>query len=84
MKLSDIAKQLGSRGGKKSAEVRYRGKSKEEISEIMSKLKKGKLTKKEEKEFTKTVEGMVENLNKNVLISQQRDSKNQPTLEPSE
>lgn len=41
--LSKIAKQLGKIGGKKSAEVRFKGKSKEEISEMMRRVKhKGK------------------------------------------
>lgn len=38
MNLSNIAKQLGSRGGKKSAESRLGGKTKEEISQIMREL----------------------------------------------
>jgi hypothetical protein len=41
MNLSKIAKQLGSAGGKKSVETRFKGKSKKEISEIMSNIRKG-------------------------------------------
>jgi hypothetical protein len=41
MTLSKIAKQLGSAGGKKSVETRFKGKSKKEISEIMSNIRKG-------------------------------------------
>lgn len=40
--LSKIAKQLGSRGGKKSVEVRFGGKTDKEISEIMSKVRTNK------------------------------------------
>ena len=43
--LSKIAKQLGKIGGKKSAEVRFKGKSKEERSEIMRKVSKSKIIK---------------------------------------
>jgi copper chaperone CopZ len=39
MNVSDIAKQLGSLGGKKSVDSRFKGKTKEEISEIMSKVR---------------------------------------------
>lgn len=35
MDVSDIASQLGKLGGKKSAQVRFAGKTKEEISAIM-------------------------------------------------
>ena len=38
-KLSKIAKMLGSRGGKKSVESRFEGKTKAEISEMMSKVR---------------------------------------------
>ncbi len=43
--LSDIAKIMGSKGGKKSVESRFAGKTKEEISEIMKKLQKKKYEK---------------------------------------
>lgn len=36
---SQIAKQLGSAGGKKSVQVRFGGKKKEEISDIMKKVR---------------------------------------------
>ena len=42
IKLSNIAKMLGSRGGKKSVQVRFAGKSKKEISEIMRKVRYSK------------------------------------------
>lgn len=37
--MTQIAKALGSLGGKKSAEVRFGGKTKSEISEIMKKVR---------------------------------------------
>lgn len=37
--LSAFAKKLGSLGGKKSVAVRFKGKSKSEISEIMRKVR---------------------------------------------
>jgi hypothetical protein len=42
--IRNIAKQLGSRGGKKSAQVRLAGKTKEERSEIMRKVRLAKKT----------------------------------------
>jgi hypothetical protein len=44
MEYTKIAQQLGSRGGKKSVQSRFTGKSKEEISELMKKVRKGKFT----------------------------------------
>jgi hypothetical protein len=41
-KISEIAKALGSLGGKKSVKVRFAGKTKEEISEIMKRVKLAK------------------------------------------
>ena len=38
-KLSNIAKQLGSVGGKKSVVKRFAGKTKEEISAMMKKVR---------------------------------------------
>jgi len=43
---SEIAKTLGSKGGKKSVESRFKGKTKKEISEIMKKLQKKRKSKK--------------------------------------
>lgn len=42
MNLSKIAQQLGRRGGKKSAESRFKGKTKEQISETMRKIRYSK------------------------------------------
>lgn len=39
---SQIAKQLGSAGGKKSVAARFGGKTKEEIGRIMSKVRNNK------------------------------------------
>lgn len=41
--ISDIAKQLGSRGGKKSAESRLGGKTPKERSDAMRKLRSSKM-----------------------------------------
>lgn len=40
-----IAKQLGSRGGKKSVKVRFKGKSKKEISDMMKDVRARKIAK---------------------------------------
>ena len=42
MKFTKIAQQLGSRGGKKSAESRLGGMTKEQRSEAMRNVRKGK------------------------------------------
>lgn len=60
MNLSEIAKKLGSVGGKKSVKSRFKGKTKEEISQIMKKVKGSK------KSFTPSNK-MVETLNRVVL-----------------
>lgn len=67
MKYTEIAKQLGSRGGKKSAEVRLGGLTKEQKSELMRKVR---LTPRQKKEVGTMVKGMVKNLNKNVMKEQ--------------
>ena len=41
--LSKIAKQLGNIGGKKSVESRFKGKSKAEISKMMSDVRRNRL-----------------------------------------
>ena len=41
MNISEIAKQLGKRGGQKSVKSRFTGKTKEEISEIMRGIRSG-------------------------------------------
>ncbi len=62
--IKNYAKELGMKGGRASAKKRFDGKTKDEISEIMRKVR---LTKLQKKEFDKGVNGMVANLNKNVL-----------------
>lgn len=42
--LSKIASIMGKKGGKKSVKVRFKGKTKKEISEIMKKVRKSKTT----------------------------------------
>ncbi len=61
--LSNIAAQLGKRGGKKSAESRFAGRSMEEVSAIMRSLR---LTPKQDKEVTASIEAMAENMRKNI------------------
>lgn len=58
--------EMASLGGKASAKKRLGGKTQSEISEIMKLVRKAALTNKELKEFNKSVDGMVKNLNKNV------------------
>lgn len=65
---SQAAKFLGKLGGQASVIKRLAGKSKSEISEIMRTVRKAALTKNESKEFSKSVGGMVKNLNKNVKL----------------
>lgn len=60
MKYTEIAKQLGSRGGKKSAEVRLGGLTKEQKSELMRKVR---YSKKEIKELDSMAEELVKGLN---------------------
>lgn len=67
MNLSEIAKQLGSAGGKKSAQSRFKGKTKKEISEIMKKVRLAKpFTKEQNKESNKRANEVLTNLNQNV------------------
>lgn len=40
--LKEIARQLGSKGGRKSVKVRFAGKTKEQKSELMRKVRLGK------------------------------------------
>jgi len=63
MKYTEIAKQLGSRGGKKSVEVRLGGLTKEQKSEIMRKVR---LSFKELENFKQGAEKMVNNMQKNI------------------
>lgn len=58
--------EMASLGGKASANKRLGGKTQSEISEIMKLVRKAALTNKDSKEFNKSVDGMVKNLNKNV------------------
>lgn len=53
-------------GGKASVKKRLGGKTQSEISSIMKLVRKAALTKKESKEFNKSVDCMVKNLNRNV------------------
>jgi hypothetical protein len=72
MNNSQIAKQLGSAGGKKSVIARFGNKTKEEVSSAMSRIrmtplaKKCQLTPEQKKLVDEGVQGMVDNLNKNV------------------
>ena len=63
MNISNIAKQFAKHGGKKSAQSRFAGKSKEEISEIMRKVR---MSSEQKKKVDVMVQGMVDNLNQNV------------------
>lgn len=64
-----LAKQLGSRGGKKSVQARFKGKTKKEISDMMSKVRTKvlwenvKLTEKDAKHAQKVGEETVKALN---------------------
>ena len=58
--LREMARQLGSAGGKQSVKSRFSGLSKNEISELMRKVR---LTKKENKEFEQMVDGCVKSIN---------------------
>ncbi|MBM3205155.1 hypothetical protein FJZ48_04255 [Candidatus Uhrbacteria bacterium] len=67
---SQIAKQLGSVGGKKSVEKRFAGKTKKEISELMRKVRTSALLKKSnppKEVLDQMVKDSVESLNKSVL-----------------
>lgn len=61
MNIKEMAKKLGSKGGKKSAEIRMSGMTKEQKSELMRKVR---LSKEEKKIFEKGLQGMIDNLNK--------------------
>ena len=58
--------ELTKKAGLASAKKRLGGKTQSEISEMMRLVRMSNLTKKESKEFEKSVQGMVDNLNKNV------------------
>ena len=60
--MKEMARQLGSRGGKKSVQSRFKSKSKKEISEMMKKVRKGKFTESQD---------LVDCLNCSVLEEQQ-------------
>ena len=62
-KTSQAASHLGKLGGKKSAEKRFSGKTKEEISAIM---RKARLSPDQKKKAGQMAQEMVDNLNKNV------------------
>lgn len=61
--LSGAAKQLGSRGGKKSVEVRLGGKTEKERSEFMRRVR---LSGEERKKFEKGLQEMVDKMNEEV------------------
>lgn len=65
MKLSKIAKQLGSKGGKQSVKIRFNGKSKNEISEIMKRVRKSS------KKTTTSSQDLVDCLN--LSVQEQKD-----------
>lgn len=58
--------EMARMGGKASANKRLGGKTQSEISSIMKLVRKAALTNSESKEFNKSVDGMVKNLNNNV------------------
>lgn len=58
--------EMARMGGQASVKKRLGGKTQSEISEVMRTIRMSNLTKKESKEFEKSVQGMVDNLNKNV------------------
>ena len=65
--IKNIAKALGSLGGKKSAKNRFAGKSKKEISELMRKVR---LTSEQKKKTSKMAGEFTRNLNRNVQSEQ--------------
>lgn len=62
-KTSDYARKLGSSGGKKSVQSRFNGKTKEQISELMRKVR---LSKAESKDFSAGLQDMVNGMRKNI------------------
>lgn len=58
--------EMARMGGQASVKKRLGGKTQSEISLIMKLVRKAALTKKEYKEFNKSVDGMVKNLNNNI------------------
>lgn len=58
--------EMARKGGQASVKKRLGGKTQSEISEVMRTIRMSNLTKKESKESEKSVQGMVDNLNKNV------------------
>ena len=58
--------EMARKGGKASAKKRLGGKTQSEISEMMRLVRMSNLNKKECRELEKSVQGMVDNLNKNV------------------
>ena len=64
---NENARQLGKLGGKASVKSRFKGKTKEQISEHMRKIR---LSKNEKKKFDEMVEGAVKSLNKSVIQEQ--------------
>lgn len=54
---------MGKKGGKKSVQSRFKGKTKDEISDMMRKVR---ITKAEHSEFTQGVEQMVKGMRKTI------------------
>ena len=61
--INKAAQELGRRGGKKSIEKRFAGKTEKEISDIM---RRARLSPEERKDLDKMAQEAVDNLNKNV------------------
>lgn len=57
---------MARKGGQASVKKRLGGKTQSEISEMMRLVRMSNLNKKECRELEKSVQGMVDNLNKNV------------------
>lgn len=62
----NIIREMARQGVLASANKRLGGKTQSEISQVIRTIRMSNLTKKESKEFEKSVQGMVDNLNKNV------------------
>lgn len=61
-----IIREMARQGVLASVNKRLGGKTQSEISQVMRTIRMSNLTKKESKEFEKSAQGMVDNLNKNV------------------
>ena len=77
-KISEIASQLGKIGGKKSVEARFKGKSQEEISKIMSDVR---ISPKLKKKLDIAVESAIVGMNKNIEMSMKRNAESRKAAE---